>query len=142
MKIASLRLAASVLSITAAILCVPEKARAQSYPSSDTFDVTLSHAVIVNGKVLQPGNYKMEPLNIAGGDSPVLVIRGDNDTRVEVSAMTVATYANRPQTVTRVLFHHIGDKYYFDRIWVKGQNYGYAFRLPKNVAARADERDQ
>ena len=81
----------------------------------------------------------MEPLNIAGGDSPVLVIRGDNDTRIEVSAMTAPTYATRPQSATRVLLHHIGNKYYFDRIWVKGQNYGYAFKLPKNVVARAGE---
>jgi hypothetical protein len=41
---------------------------------------------------------------------------------------------------THVLLHHIGGKYYFDRIWVKGQNYGYAFKLPKNVIARAGER--
>jgi hypothetical protein len=133
-------LAASVLSITAAILSVPDKAQAQSYPSSDTFQVTLLHAVIVNGKALQPGNYNMEPLNIAGGDSPVLVIRGDNETHVEISAMTFPTYAPRPQTATRVLFHHIGGKYYIDRIWVKGQNYGYAFKLPKDVVARAGER--
>lgn len=140
MKITNLTLAAGVLSITAAILSVPVTAQAQSYPSSDTFEVTLMHPVTVNGKVLQAGNYKMEPLNIAGGDSPVLVIRGDNDTRVEVSAMTFPTYAPRPQTTTRVLFHHIGGKYYIDRIWVKGQNFGYAFKLPKNVIARAGER--
>ena len=139
MKITKLTLAASVVSITAAIISLPEKVQAQSYPSSDTFEVTLLHAVTVNGKLLQPGNYNMEPLNIAGGDSPVLVIRGDNDTHAEVSAMTFPTYVTRPQIATRVLLHHIGGKYYFDRIWVKGQNYGYAFRLPKNVVARAGE---
>jgi hypothetical protein len=140
MKTANLTFAASLLAITLAIFSVPETAKAQSYPSSDIFDVTLSHPVTINGKVLQPGNYNVEPLNIAGGDSPVLVIRGDKDTRVEVSAMTVATYATRPQTYTRVLFHHIGNNYYLDRIWVKGQYYGYKFPLPKNVAARAGER--
>jgi hypothetical protein len=140
MKFRNLTLAASVLSITAAIFSAPQTAQAQSYPSSDTFNVTLLHPVSVNGKVLQPGNYSMEPLNIAGGDSPVLVIRGDNDTRVEVSAMTAPTYASRPQNATRVLLHHIGNQYYFDRIWVKGQYYGYKFPLPKNVVARAGER--
>jgi hypothetical protein len=139
MKITNLTLAAGVLSITAAIFSLPVTAQAQSYPSSDTFQVTLIHPVCVNGKILQPGNYNMEPLNIAGGDSPVLVIRGDNDTRIELSAMTFPTYVTRPQTETRVILHHIGGKYYFDRIWVKGQNFGYAFKLPKNVVARAGE---
>ncbi len=140
MRIANLTFAASLLAITAVIFAVPEKAQAQSYPSSDIFDVTLAHPITINGKVLQPGNYNMEPLNIAGGDSPVLVIRGGNDTRVEVTAMTVPTSAARPQAYTRVLFHHIGNKYYLDRIWVKGQYYGYKFPLPKNVVARAGER--
>jgi hypothetical protein len=57
MKITNLTFAASGLSITAAILSVPERMQAQSYPSSDTFEVTLLHAVTVNGRVLQPGNY-------------------------------------------------------------------------------------
>jgi hypothetical protein len=139
MRIANLTFAASLLAITSAMFSVPKKAQAQSYPSSDIFEVTLSHPTTINGKVLQPGNYNLEPMNIAGGDSPVLVIRGGKDTRLEVSAMTVSTYATRPQTYTRVLFHHIGNKYYLDRIWVKGQNYGYKFPLPKNVVARVGE---
>jgi hypothetical protein len=54
--------------------------------------------------------------------------------------MSFPTYATRPQTATRVLMHYIVGKYYFDRIWVKSQNYGYTFKLPKNVVARAGER--
>jgi hypothetical protein len=140
MRIANLTFAANLLAITAVIFSAPATAKAQSYPSSDTFDVTLSKPITINGKVLQPGKYNMEPLNIAGGDSPVLVIRGDNDTRVDVTAMTVPTSATRPQAYTRVLLHHVGNKYYLDRIWVKGQYYGYKFPLPKNAAARSGER--
>lgn len=138
MRVANLTFA-SLLAMSAAILSVPTTAQAQSYPSSDIFEVTLSHPTTISGKILQPGNYNMEPLNIAGGDSPVLVIRGDKDLRIDVSAMTIATSSTRPQSYTRVLFHHIGNKYYLDRIWVKGQNYGYKFPLPKDVAARAGE---
>jgi hypothetical protein len=83
MKLTNLTLAASVLSITAAILAAPQE--------------------------------------------------------VQVSAMTFPTYVTSPQTATRVLWDHIGGKYYFDRIWVKGQNYGYTFKLPKNVVARSGE---
>ena len=34
-----------------------------------------------------------------------------------------------------MILHHIGDKYYFDKIWMEGKNYGYEFVLPDRVRA-------
>ena len=31
--------------------------------------------------------------------------------------------------------HHIGDNYYFDKIWIAGKTYGYEFPLPDKVRA-------
>lgn len=140
MKIANLTFTAGFLAITIGMFYPPEQAQAQSSPSSDSFKVALLHPITISGKVLQPGSYSMEPLNIAGGDSAVLVIRADSGDREEVSAAISPTYVSRPARDTRVLLRHIGKRYYFDTIWVKNQYYGYKFTMPKNVVARAGER--
>jgi hypothetical protein len=101
--------------------------------SSDRAPIGLSHPVTVGTKTLQPGNYSIEQLSIAGGDSPVLVIRGDNGMRVQTAVMIAPSVENRVQPDTRVVFYRIGHDYYLDRIWVKGWTYGYKFALPKGV---------
>ena len=40
---------------------------------------------------------------------------------------------------TKVVLHHFGPDYYFDKIWVQGKNYGYEFPLPDAVKARMRE---
>lgn len=101
--------------------------------SSDRAPIGLSHRVTVGDKILQPGNYTIEQLNIAGGESPVLVIRGDNGARVETAVMIAPTVENRVQPDTRVIFYRIGRAYYLDKIWVRGWTYGYKLALPKGV---------
>jgi hypothetical protein len=137
MNVRTITLAVSVLSLTAAFLAPP--ASAQTKPD-DSFEITLLYPVTIGNKILQPGDYKVEPLTIAGGDAPVLLFRGPNDTKQQIAAKTIPTVENRLQPETRVLYHHVGDRYYFDRIWVKGVAYGYRFELPKNVKAARDER--
>ena len=124
--------AAILLSIGLATLAVPSAIQAQQ-TTNDRFDITLSYPVTIGNKVLQPGNYSVEPLTITGGDAPVLVISGERGIRVRTSAMVAATVQNRIQPETHVTFHHIGDRYYFDKIWVKGMAYGYHFPLPKGI---------
>ena len=137
MNTVTMTLAVSVLSFTAAFLAPP--ANAQTKPA-DSFEITVLHPLTIGNQILQPGDYKVEPLSIAGGYTPVLLFRGPNDTKQQIAAKTVPTVENRLQPETRVLYHHIGDRYYFDRIWVKGVAYGYKFELPKNVKAARDER--
>jgi hypothetical protein len=136
MKIRSIAFAAGVLSLTAALAVTPARAQVTA---TDSFEITVSNPVTIGHKTLQPGDYTVEPLNIAGGDAPVLLIRGKNDARVRLAAKVIPTVENRTQPETRVLFHHIGDRYYFDRIWVKGAAYGYKFELPKNVKSDGQE---
>jgi hypothetical protein len=130
--------AAIVLAIGLAMLAAPNKIEAQQTPN-DRFDITLSHPVTIGSKVLQPGNYSVEPLTIAGGDTPVLLISGERGLRVKTSAMVAPTVENRIQPETRVTLHHIGQRYYFDKIWVKGVAYGFHFPLPKGVKEPATE---
>jgi hypothetical protein len=137
MKIRPIAFAASVLSLTAALAVTPARAQVTT---TDAFEITVSNPVTIGHQTLQPGDYKVEPLNIAGGEAPVLLIRGNNDTRVRLAVKVIPTVENRTQAETRVLFHHIGNRYYFDRIWVKGAAYGYKFELPKDVKSDGQER--
>jgi hypothetical protein len=104
----------------------------------DTFEVYLLHAVSIGRGVLPSGDYKVEPLNIAGGDAPVLIFRDSSNGREQMAVKIIPTLENRVQPETRVLYHHIGNRYYLDRIWVKGAIYGYKFELPKNATGAGE----
>jgi hypothetical protein len=124
-----------------AMLAAPNKIGAQQM-NSDRFDIALSHPVTIGGKVLQPGNYSIEPVNIAGGDAPALsitLIEADNGRTFETTTMIVPTAQTSIQPETRVILRHVGHSYYFERIWVKGLTYGYDFPLPKGVKGRGRE---
>jgi hypothetical protein len=116
--------------IVAAALFTPAAARAQGM--SDVTQIYLGHAVTIGDKVLQPGSYTIEQMNIAGGASPVLTFRADDGSRTEVAAKTTPIVENRTQPANRVLFYRAGGKYYLDKIWVKGWNYGFQFSNPGN----------
>jgi hypothetical protein len=136
MKIRTMAVA-GVLSLMAALAVTPALAQTTA---TDAFEITLSNPVTIGQQTLKPGDYTVEPLDIAGGETPVLLFRGSNDARVRLVAKVIPTVENRIQPETRVLFHHIGNRYYFDRIWVKGAAYGYKFELPKNVKSDGSER--
>jgi hypothetical protein len=138
MKGTGLISAAIALAIGLAMLAAPNKIEAQQ-TTNDRFDITLSYPVTIGSKVLQPGNYSVEPLTITGGDTPVLLISGERGLRVKTSAMVAPTVENRIQPETRVTLYHIGQRYYIDKIWVKGVAYGYHFPLPKGVKEPATE---
>jgi hypothetical protein len=60
--------------------------------------------------------------------------------RFETSAMTIPTLDNRTPEDTKIVLHHFGPDYYFDKIWIQGKNYGYEFPLPDAVKSRQRER--
>ncbi len=82
---------------------------------------------------LQPGTYSVEPLTLAGGDAPVLSISNYGGVKLETSAMVSPALQNRIQPETHVLLRQVGERFYFDKIWVKGLSYGYQFKLPKGA---------
>ena len=114
-----------------AVMTAPTALLAQKW--DDEVPITLANPVTVGGKVLQPGNYTVKQMDIAGGDLPVVVIRGDGDTRVDADVIVTPALQNRVQPATRILYYHVGDSYYFDTIWVKGWSYGFKFKPPKGV---------
>jgi len=130
----SFSFAAGALLLGLATLAAPCKIEAQ--PLNDRVEVNLPYSVTIGDKVLQPGHYRIEELDSVAGASPVLLIYGDNGMKFETSAMTIPALQNRTQPDTRVILHHIGNDYYFDKVWVQGKDYGYEFPLPKSVRER------
>lgn len=137
MNMRSFTFAASALALGLATLVAPSPMQAQ--PLWDRVDVNLPYTVTIGDKTLQPGNYVIQQLNDPSGGSQVLLIYGDNGMKFETSTMTIPALENRTQPDTRVILHHIGNDYYFDKVWIQGKDYGYEFPLPNSVKMREKE---
>jgi hypothetical protein len=108
-------------------------------PLWDKVIVNLPYSVTVGERTLDPGEYSIKQLSSPGGAQRVLLIYKD-DMKFETSAMTIPALDNNTPEDTKVMLHHIGSDYYFDKIWIQGKNYGYEFVLPDAVKARQRER--
>ena len=117
----------------------PSKAQGPLY---DRVNVNLPYSVTIGDRTLQPGDYTIQQLRDQGGGSRVLLIYSDSGMKFETSAMTIPALENRTQEDTRVMLHHFGNDYYFDKIWIQGKDYGYEFPLPDAVKSRERERAQ
>ena len=137
MKTRSFTFAASALALGLATLVGPRPVQAQ--PLWDRVDVNLPYSVTIGDKTLQPGSYVIQQLDSPSGGSQVLLIYGDNGMKFETSALTIPALENRTQPDTRVILHHIGGDYYFDKVWIQGKDYGYEFPLPNSVKMREKE---
>jgi hypothetical protein len=137
MKTRSFAFATSALALGLATLAAPRQIQAQ--PMWDRVDVNLPYSVTIGDKILQPGNYVIQQLDSPNGGSQVLLIYGDNGMKFETSALTIPALENRTQPDTRLILHHIGNDYYFDKVWIQGKNYGYEFPLPNSVKMREKE---
>jgi hypothetical protein len=111
----------------------------QAQPLWDRVDVNLPYSVTIGDKTLQPGNYIIQQLDDPSGGSQVLLIYGDNGMKFQTSALTIPALQNRTQPETRVVLHHVGDDYFFDKVWIQGKDYGYEFPLPNSVKMRERE---
>jgi len=111
-------------------------------PLYDKVIVDLPYRVTINDKVLEPGHYVIRQLDDPGGGSRVLQIFSDDGMKLETSVLTIPTLDNNTPEDTKVILHHYGDNYYFDKIWVQGKNYGYEFPVPKSVHDRMNERTE
>jgi len=128
---------AGVLALGLAAWNTPSKAQGPLY---DRVNVTLPYSVTVGYRTLQPGDYVIQQLRDQSGNSRVLLIYSDNGMKFETSAMTIpALDPNTPEN-TKVILHHFGNDYYFDKIWIQGKDYGYEFPVPDSVKARMNER--
>jgi len=109
-------------------------------PLYDKVIVDLPYRVTINSTVLEPGHYVIRQLDSPGGGSRVLQVFSDDGMKLRTSTMTIPTLDNNTPENTKVVLHHYGDDYYFDKIWIQGKNYGYEFPLPDAVKSRMRER--
>jgi hypothetical protein len=110
-------------------------------PMYDRVDVNLPYAVTLGDTTLQPGDYTIKELPSQNKER-VLLIYSDKGVKHEATVMTIPAYQNQTPDDTKVVLHHYGPDYYFDKIWVTGKNYGYEFPVPDSVKARQREREQ
>jgi hypothetical protein len=136
MKVKNLIYSAAALAIGVAAFNIGSQAQG---PLWDKVIVNLPYAVTVGEKTIEPGEYSIKQLSSPGGAQRVLLIYKD-DVEFETSAMTIPTLDQNTPEDTKVVLHHIGSDYYFDKIWIQGKNYGYEFILPDAVKARQRER--
>jgi hypothetical protein len=134
MKIRTIVLAAATLGLGPATCVLPQ---ASAQPLWDVVKVNLPYAVTIGHKTLSPGDYTIQQLHSDG--SPVLLIYGNDGMKFEASAMTIKALDLKTPEDTSVILHHLGDDYYFDKIWIQGKNYGYEFPLPSRIRAREKE---
>jgi hypothetical protein len=137
MNAKSFLVAAGALVLALAVF--PAAAPAQG-PLYDKVVVNLPYTVTLGDQTLQPGPYVIRQLDSPGGASRVLLIYSDNGMKFETSAITIPALDNRTPEDTKLVLHHFGPDYYFDKIWIQGKDYGYEFPLPDSVKARERER--
>jgi hypothetical protein len=111
-------------------------------PLYDKVIVDLPYRVTINDTVLEPGHYVIRQLDDPGGGSRVLMIFDNNGMRLRTSSLTIPTLDNNTPESTKIILHHYGNDYYFDKIWIQGKNYGYEFPLPNAVKNRIRERQE
>jgi len=109
-------------------------------PLYDIVTVDLPYRVTLNDTVLEPGHYVIRQLDSPGGGSRVLQIFTNNGMRLKTSALTIPALDINTPSNTRVILHHYGSDYYFDKVWIQGKDYGYEFPLPSAVKSREREK--
>src|SRR3954464_3349736 len=137
MKIGTMMITAGVVALGLAAWNTPSKAQGPLY---DRVNVNLPYSVTIGDRTLQPGDYVIQQLRDQGGNSRVLSIYSDNGMKFETSAMTIPALDQNTPENTKVILHHFGNDYYFDKIWIQGKDYGYEFPVPDSVKARQNER--
>jgi hypothetical protein len=99
----------------------------------DGIKVTLPEPVTVGDKVLQPGEYEIR--RASQFQDQVLKIFNNDKMVYETNVITIPTEDKKTPEDSKVILHHIGDAYYFDKIWIQGKNVGYEFALPDKAKA-------
>ena len=138
MKIGTMMITAGILALGLATW-TPSNAQGPLY---DRVKVNLPYSVTIGERTLPPGDYVIQQLRDSGGGGRVLLIYSDSGMKFETSAMTIPALDNRTPEDTKVVLHHFGNDYYFDKVWIQGKDYGYEFPLPDAIKSRERERAQ
>jgi LPXTG-motif cell wall-anchored protein len=135
-KMKNFAIAAGTLALGLATLVTSSMAQGPMY---DMVYVNLPYSVTIGAKTLQPGDYVVKELP-SQDKSRVLLIYSDHGMKFETSSMTIPAYQVQTPEDTKIVLHHFGNDYYFDKVWIQGKNYGYEFPLPNSVKQREKER--
>src|SRR5688572_10115143 len=100
---------------------------------TDGVKVTLPYPVTVDEVVLEPGEYEIR--RASSTTDQILRFFDKDKLRYQTVAITIPAEEQRVPEETKIVLHHIGDKYYFDKIWMEGKTYGYEFPLPERARA-------
>ena len=100
---------------------------------TDGVKVTLPYPVTIDDVVLQPGEYEIR--RPSSTNDQILRFFNNDELRHQTIALTIPAEQERAAEDSKVILHHIGDKYYFDKIWIQGYSIGYEFPLPDRVRA-------
>jgi hypothetical protein len=109
-------------------------------PMYDRIHVNLPHTVTMQNYTLQPGDYTIQQLPSAAGDSRILLFYTKDGMKFETSAMTIPTLDPNTPSDTKVILNQVGPDYYISKIWVQGKDYGYELPVPKSIKERQNER--
>jgi len=100
---------------------------------TDGIKVDLPYRVTIGDTVLEPGEYEIR--RASQNQDQILRIFSNDKMRYETHVITVPALDKDTPEETKVVLHHIGDDYYFDKIWIQGKDYGYEFVLPERAQA-------
>src|SRR5262249_33758343 len=94
---------------------------------------------VVQDKVLPPGPYTIEE-HRGASKTNVVHIFSDGGMRLEATVQTIPAMKNRTPSDTSVILNRFGDRYYIDKVWIQGKDYGYQFREPESIRSLERER--
>jgi len=121
-----------LLLVVIAVVVVTFSAGLRGQGLIDGIRVTLPEPVTVGDKVLEPGEYEIRRPSSVNRD--ILQIFNKDKMVYETNVLTVATGPDtKDPKETKVVLHHIGDAFYFDKIWMEDKNYGWEFPLPERA---------
>jgi len=123
----------NLLVAVAAVIVLGAAFTLRSQGLTDGIKVTLPEPVTVGEVVLDPGDYEIRRASTA--TDQVLQIFSKDKLRYQTNVLTIPALEKDTPEDSKVILHHIGDKYYFDKIWMQGKDYGYEFVLPDRVRA-------
>ena len=128
----------TVLGVFALLLAAAAGAMAQG-PMYDQVIVNLPYSVTLNDKTLPAGSYTIEE-DRSTAKNYILHILGDNGMKLEATVQTIPALKNQTPEQTQVILDHVGNDYYFDKMWIQGKDYGYQFLKPDTLKSREKER--
>jgi len=123
----------NLLVAVAAVIVLGAAFTLRSQGLTDGIKVTLPEAVTVGDVVLDPGEYEIRRASMNADQ--VLRIFSNDKLKYQTVVLTIPTLGKETPEDSKVILHHIGDKFYFDKIWMEGKDYGYEFPLPDRVRA-------